>query len=44
METRILVAEDEPRLREVVCDYFASKGVRPVEAKNGAQALELAQQ
>lgn len=44
METRILIAEDEPRLREVICDYFASKGVCPVEAQHGAKALELAQQ
>ena len=44
METRILIAEDDPRLREVLCDYFASKGVRPIQAENGAQALELAQQ
>ena len=44
METRILIAEDDPRLREVLCDYFASKGVRPIQAENGAQALEWAQQ
>lgn len=44
METRILIAEDEPRLREVLCDYFASKGIHPIQAENGAQALELAQQ
>ena len=44
METRILIAEDDPRLREVLCDYFASKGIRPIQAENGAQALEWAQQ
>ena len=44
METRILIAEDEPRLREVLCDYFASKGIHPIQAENGAQALEWAQQ
>ena len=43
METRILIAEDDPRLREVLCDYFASKGVRPIQAENGAQALEWAE-
>ena len=42
MENRILIAEDEPKLREVLCDYFRSKGEIPVEAANGAQALELA--
>ncbi len=43
MKNRILIAEDEPKLREVLCDYFRSKGDLPLEASNGAQALELAQ-
>ena len=41
MEWKILIVEDEARLREVLCDYFASKGERPYEADNGLQALEL---
>ncbi len=44
MDCRILIVEDEARLREVLCDYFRSKGERPVEAENGRKALELAEQ
>ena len=43
MENRILIAEDEPKLREVLCDYFRSKGDAPFEAADGLQALELAE-
>ena len=43
MENRILIAEDEPKLREVLCDYFLSKGDAPFEAADGLQALELAE-
>jgi len=43
MEFRVLIAEDEPKLREVLCDYFASKGAVPVGAADGAAALELAE-
>lgn len=42
MSCRILIAEDEPKLLEVLCDYFESKGVTPVPAPDGAKALELA--
>jgi len=41
MNSRILIVEDEARLREVLCDYFKSKGETPVEAGNGMEALEL---
>ena len=41
MDSKLLIVEDEPKLREVLCDYFRSKGVLPVEAENGMQALEL---
>ena len=44
MGNRILIAEDEGKLREVLCDYFRSKGETPVEAENGAKALALAQE
>ena len=44
MEFRVLIAEDEPKLREVLCDYFASKGAVPVGAADGAAALELAEE
>jgi DNA-binding response OmpR family regulator len=43
MDYRILIAEDEPQLREILCDYFRSKGDTPVEAANGTRALELAE-
>ena len=42
MDYRVLIVEDEPKLREILCDYFRSKGETPVEAKNGTEALELA--
>ena len=44
MGNRILIAEDEGKLREVLCDYFRSKGEIPVEAENGAKALALAEE
>ena len=44
MNDRVLIVEDEAKLREVLCDYFRSKGEIPVEAANGLQALELAEE
>ncbi len=41
MGFHILIVEDEPKLREVLCDYFLSKGDHPFEAENGPKALEL---
>ena len=41
MNSKILIVEDEAKLREVLCDYFSSKGELPVEASNGMKALEL---
>lgn len=43
MNYRILIAEDEPKLREVLCDFFVSRGDVPVPAANGREALELAE-
>ena len=43
MENRILIAEDEPKLRAILCDYFRSKGDVPTPAADGLQALELAE-
>ena len=40
MGSRILIVEDEAKLREVLCDYFSSKGDLPVAASNGVEALE----
>lgn len=44
MGFKVLIVEDEPKLREVLCDYFLSKGDAPFEADNGARALELARE
>lgn len=41
MNRKILIAEDEAKLREVLCDYFRSRGECPVEACSGTQALAL---
>jgi DNA-binding response OmpR family regulator len=41
MNSKILIVEDEARLREVLSDYFGSKGELPTEASNGMQALAL---
>ncbi|MBQ3062642.1 MAG: response regulator transcription factor [Clostridia bacterium] len=43
MSYRILIAEDEPRLLEVMCDYFISKGDDPVPVSNGTDALGMAE-
>ena len=43
MNSQILIVEDEPKLREVLCDYFRSKGERPTQAADGLAALELLQ-
>lgn len=44
MSSEILIVEDEPRLREVLCDYFRSKGEIPFQAADGLQALALAEE
>ena len=44
MEERVLLAEDEARLRAIVRDYFAAHGMACDLAKDGAEALELLRQ
>lgn len=44
MEYRVLIAEDEPKLRSILCDFFISRGDVPIPAADGAQALALAQE
>ena len=44
MDLRILIAEDEPRLLEILCDYFSARGETPIPARNGGEALEPAQE
>lgn len=41
---KILIAEDEPRLRQVLCDYFVSRGDTPCPAADGCAALALARE
>lgn len=41
MEERVLLAEDEERMRSIVRDYFGAHGVTCDLAKDGAEALEL---
>ena len=43
MNQRILIAEDEPKLLAILCDYLHSKGDEPTPAANGLQALQLAE-
>ena len=43
MHNRILVVEDEPKLRAVICDFFESRQDFPVPARDGLEALQLAQ-
>lgn len=43
MNYKVLIAEDEAKLREVLCDYFLSRGDIPVPAADGEEALELAE-
>lgn len=38
---RVLVVDDEERVRDLLCDLLAAWGCRAVEAASGAQALTL---
>lgn len=38
---KIIVADDEARIRRLVCDFLASEGYEPLEANDGDIALEL---
>lgn len=44
MEERVLLAEDEEKMRTIVRDYFQAHGVACDLAKDGAEALELLRQ
>ena len=44
MDYHVLIAEDEDKLREILTDYFLSKGDRVTQAADGVQALALAQE
>lgn len=38
---KILIADDEPRMRKLVVDFLKKEGYSTVEAADGAEALEL---
>lgn len=38
----LLIAEDEPKLRNIIRDYFQNKGFKVTEVSNGMSALEAA--
>ena len=44
MNYRILIVEDDARLREVICDYFKSREELPFEAADGVTALAMAEE
>lgn len=41
MSKRILLVEDDSRIREIVTDYFLQEDFKVAEAENGKQALEM---
>jgi CheY-like chemotaxis protein len=41
LEGCVLVVDDEPDVRETLCDMVEMVGCLPIEARNGAEALEL---
>ena len=44
MDSKILIAEDEAKLRQLVASYLVREGYREVEAADGQQALDLFEQ
>lgn len=43
MDYKVLIVEDEPKLRQILQDYFLSKGDLPTTAPDGITALEIAE-
>lgn len=43
MERRLLVVEDERKIRNLIRDYFEIKGYEVLEAEHGREALEIAE-
>jgi len=41
MKMKILVADDDAILRELLCDIILKEGYLPLEAKNGQEAIDL---
>lgn len=38
----VLVVEDQPSIRDVLCEFLESSGYRVLQAQNGGQALDIA--
>jgi DNA-binding response OmpR family regulator len=41
VSTKILVADDEPRMRKLVSDFLKKEGYQVIEAKDGKEALDI---
>lgn len=41
MDIKVLVAEDDPVFRDLVCDIIKKEGYFPVEASDGRQAIDI---
>ena len=39
----VLLAEDQPSIRNALCEFLESKGYKVLEAQNGSQALDIAE-
>ncbi|MBC7537387.1 MAG: response regulator [Bacteriovorax sp.] len=44
MNNLVLVVDDEPGVREAIGTYLEIEGLKPIEAKNGREALEIIKQ
>lgn len=40
MQNRVLVADDDPSLRALICDIIRQQGYKPIEAADGKQAID----
>lgn len=41
MSVKILVVDDEPRIRRLICDFLKKEGYQTIEAENGKIALNI---
>lgn len=39
MNSKILIVEDEAKIREILCDYFSSKGELPLKQATECRRL-----
>ncbi|GIP59114.1 response regulator transcription factor [Paenibacillus sp. FSL W8-0186] len=40
----IMLVDDDPHIRELICLYLSKEGFRPIQAENGAVALKMMEQ